>query len=217
MMRFSVFALSAAILIGCDAGEIRSTGAIQSASTEEAANAELTCSLSSDACAKQARVKARSCLEISQKAVASGNASGSEARTNAQCAKDTFSSLIAEADPSTAADFAGELAALRMLRETASSTGSGRAANDTLAQSSTRFSSAFPGQEPGPFFGADAARYRAAFASSDTAACADLAQAEALLDIAASSQPTKDFEQVGRSIAPMADQVKKEADLKECV
>ncbi|MGB0904904.1 MAG: hypothetical protein ACPGVJ_08400 [Mangrovicoccus sp.] len=200
-------------LTACDTLDLNKQ---QKQSAAEAAAGDLACTDLSDAvCAKSARIKARSCLELAQKAVGAAQASAPETRQNAQCAALEYTALITQTS-GTAADFAGLMEAQRLTRETSTSMGAGTSANADLAQTSADFEQLFPGQAAGPYYAADSRYWEAAFSDDTAQACALLSKASAQASAAQTGAPTPDFPDFSGAAQTLSAKISRDATAKGC-
>ncbi|MEM1360587.1 MAG: hypothetical protein AAGF94_02590 [Pseudomonadota bacterium] len=216
MIRYSLIAASLLIVASCDAPGVRALDQQQKAGSEVQAATALPNDLSDPVNAKTARNKARACLELAQKAVATAQANTDGARNDAACARESYAKILSDADPVTAADFVGQMEAYRLTRETSTSTGAGRQANSAIAQVASQFSSAVPGQAAGPYYTADSLYWQASFASSTDRACDDLSAAAAALDTASGGTNTPNFPSFRGSVRDLDALVTRDAAQKGC-
>lgn len=216
MIRYSLIAASLLLVASCDAPGVRALDQQQKAGSEVQAATALPDDLSDPVNAKTARNKARACLELAQKAVAAAQANSDGARSNAACARESYAKILADADPVTSADFVGQMEAYRVTRETSTSSGAGRQANNAMAQVASQFSNAVPAQAAGPYFTADSLYWQASFASSNARACDDLNAAATALDTASGGANTPDFPSFSGSIRDLDALVARDAALKGC-
>lgn len=210
-----LFAVSLLLFAGCDVADVRDLGTFQTADPQTQAEAVITCDIADAVCAKEARVKARACLQLTQERVENAQASSSEARMNAACALDTFDDIIAVASPSTGADFVGRMEALRLSREIATSDSQARSTNQSLARAAESYASSVPDEAAGPYYAADSAFWSGSD-SSGAASCDNYAAAEDWLERAGQGRATKDFESFNGPVSALKEQVNRDAALKGC-
>ncbi|WP_172332572.1 hypothetical protein [Mangrovicoccus sp. HB161399] len=171
--------------------------------------------MSDAACAKQARVKARACLQLAQEAVGRAEAATPAARNNAACALDTYGAIISASGAATAADFVGQLEALRLGRDTATSDSRARALNKSLARTASSYAEHVPGEAAGPYYAADSAYWTGAD-SSGVAACSAFGTARDWLEVAGQGGATKDFPPFSGSVRALGVQLERSSALKGC-
>ncbi|WP_147127611.1 hypothetical protein [Shimia ponticola] len=199
--------LAASVLSGCETG-----GAI---TTPPGPDTELTCDASAQACATRHAIKADACLRLAQDEVRAGRASGAEAVRRASCARQNFSTALGTLPDAQGSVGAGNLAALRVTRQTATTTSAGRAANDALDQAATAYLAKHPGLNAGAYYQGDAALYQALRATSRD--CGRLTMASQLAMAAEARQNPPRVPSLASAIATLQTQASQAAAQAGCV
>lgn len=199
--------LAAGVLSGCETG-----GAI---TTPPGPDTELTCDTGTQSCATRYAIKADACLRLAQDEIRAGRASGAEAVRRATCARQNFATALETLPDGQGSVGAGNLAALRVTRQTATTASAGRSANDALDQAATAYLAKHPALNAGAFYQGDVALYRSLRAGS--ADCGRLTTASQLAMAAAARQNPPRVPSLASAIATLQSQASAAAAQAGCV